>query len=266
MPSQPRVDRTLRFYEEVLGLGYLHYGLWESEPQTLEGFKAAQQRYAEKLLSWVPAGVSRVLDVGCGTGGNAKLFSEHGYQVEGLSPDPFQKERFEARTGLLFHLGRFEELEPGGRFELVLMSESSQYIRISRLFDAVKRAAPGGWLLVCDYFVYSRTETPLGKSGHVLESFKRRAGEAGLVLEREEDITEGILPTLVLARSWVDRYILPTMRLVESTMEERHPYLLRLLKWVLGSRIQHIQRQEELIDAQAFKACKSYRLMLFKIP
>jgi MPBQ/MSBQ methyltransferase len=264
--SRPRVDRALRFYEEVLGLGYLHYGLWDGDPPTHDGLQAAQTRYAERLADWVPPGVRRVLDVGCGTGGNAMLFASRGLVVDGLSPDPFQQERFTARTGRPFHLGRFEEVQLEAPYDLVLMSESCQYIRISRLFDAVRRATPGGWLLIADYFVYERSDRPLGRSGHQLDRFRQRAADAGFELVRDEDITEAVVPTLRVMRGWVDRYAMPTLNLVVGTLQERRPWLLHLLRWVLRRRFEHIRAQEELIDAAAFQAQKSYRMLLYRVP
>ncbi|MBM4389729.1 MAG: methyltransferase domain-containing protein [Deltaproteobacteria bacterium] len=262
----PRVDPTLRFYEEVLGLSYLHYGMWEGDPATLEGLRAAQERYAERLAAWIPDGVRTVLDVGCGTGGNAMLLTARGYSVEGLSPDPFQQERFTTRTGLPFHLSRFEDFEPSRTWQLVLMSESCQYIRISRLFDAVRRAAPGGWLLVADYFVNAKGEGPLERSGHVLDGFRARASRDGFYIEREEDITEAVLPTLVLAKGWIDRYARPAVRLVSDTLGARYPWTLAVLRWMLRRRLASIAEQAVLVDGEAFRAVKSYRMFLIRVP
>ena len=146
------------------------------------------------------------------------------------------------------------------------MSESCQYIRISRLFDAVERAAPGGWLLIADYFVHERTDRPLGRSGHVLGGFRARAQAAGFELVRDEDITDAVLRTLRTMSGWVDRFARPTLNLLVGTLQERRPWLLRVLQWVLRRRIEHIRIQEELIDAAAFKAAKSYRMLLYRVP
>lgn len=261
-----RIDRSLRFYEEVLGLGYLHYGWWDGEPLGLDGLKAAQHRYAERLADWVPVGVSTILDVGCGTGGNALLLTGRGYTVEGLSPDPFQEERFTNRTGLPFHRARFQEFTPKQVYDLVLMSESSQYVPLDRLFAAVGRAAPGGWLLLSDYFPLEKDGRPITRSGHRYEDFRAAAAAAGLVVEREEDVTEAVLPTLRYAEDLVERYARPTLALVLDTLAERHPWVLRLARWVLRKRITKILDQRELIDAEAFRTAKRYQFFLFRVP
>ena len=261
-----RVDRSLRFYEEVLGLGYLHYGWWEGEALGLDGLKAAQHRYAEKLAAWIPAGVTSVLDVGCGTGGNALLLTGLGYRVEGLSPDPFQEERFVARTGLTFHRARFQDYVPTQPYDLVLMSESSQYVPLDRLFGAVSRAAPGGLLLVSDYFPLVKDSRPITRSGHRYEDFRAAAAAAGFVVLREEDVTEAVLPTLRYAEDLVERYARPTLALVVDTLAERHPWVLRFARWVLRRRIAKILDQRELIDPAAFREAKRYVFFLFRVP
>lgn len=262
-----RVDRSLRFYEEVLGLGYLHYGWWEpGEALGLEGLKAAQHRYAERLADWIPEGVETVLDVGCGTGGNAKLLTSRGYRVEGLSPDPFQEERFVARTGLTFHRARFQDFQPTKPYDLVLMSESSQYVPLDRLFGAVSRAASGGRLLLSDYFPLVKDGRPITRSGHRYEDFRAAAAAAGFTILREEDVTEAVLPTLGYAEELVERYARPTLALVVDTLAERHPWVLRLARWVLRKRIAKILDQRELIDPAAFRQAKRYQFFLFQVP
>ncbi len=262
-----RVDPTLRFYEEVLGLSFLHYGLWEGDPLNLEGLSAAQRRYADRLVSMIPEGTRSILDVGCGTGGNARLLTERGFEVEGLSPDPFQARRFHDRTGgLPFHQSRFETFAPPRAYDLVLMSESCQYVRITRLFDAVRRAAPGGWLLVADYFVYTCTDTPLGRSGHELAMFRRFAQSDGFTIHADIDITEAVLPTLTLARQWLDQRARPALVILEDGLRSRHPWLLALARWWFRDRLRAIAEQDQLVDVDAFRAAKSYRIFLISVP
>lgn len=262
-----KVDRALRFYEEVLGLGYLHYGLWEAgDPFTLEGVRIAQERYADLLVSFIPPGVKSVLDVGCGTGGNALKLSAAGYEVEGLSPDPFQQQRFGERTGLPFHLTKFEDFVPPRVYDLVLMSESCQYVKLAELFPAVRRAAPGGHLLISDYFPFEKTGHVLEKSGHRLGSFLDAATTAGFVLLREEDVTERTARSLDFAREIGDRLALPLLRMLADSFAKDRPWLFRLGKWLLRKRIAKVDAQRVLVDSAEFKRRKCYKVFLFRVP
>ena len=146
--SRKRIKEStsLRLMREVLELDHLHYGLWRDEPLDLAGLKRAQERYAETLCDWVPDGVRSILDVGCGTGSMARRLAERGFEVEGLAPDPYLGEVFTERTGLDFHLARFQEFEPERTYDLILMSESAQYITeaADRRCTSPRPPSPGG--------------------------------------------------------------------------------------------------------------------------
>jgi SAM-dependent methyltransferase len=258
---------VLQFLHRVLGLDHLHYGIWErDDPRTLVGLRRAQERYAQRLIGLVPPEVSSVLDVGAGVGTTALRLLERGVEVEGLSPDPYQKQVFELRVGKPFHLGRFQELEPGAPYDLVLMSESAQYIWLDSLFPAVLRTAPGGWLLVADYFVLERDGSNLSRSGHLLGEFLERAGHHGLELEHREDVTQQVLPTLELGRAWATRYADPTLELLAETSRQRWPLLHRLARRLLRRPHERYLHALELLDPQAFERCKRYEILRFRVP
>ena len=265
-PRRVKVSTALRFYHEVVGLDHLHYGLWNGEPLTLDGLKVAQDRFTRHLLSWIPEGVRSVLDVGCGIGSTALMLKQSGYEVEGLSPDPYHQAVFSRRVGTPFHLSRFQEFRPLRRYDLVLMSESAQYIWLDRLFPAVGASAPGGHLLVADYFTVNGAKGALGRSGHALDRFLAEARTAGLDLVRREDVTERVAPTLELARSWIERYLDPCLALVSDHLERKTPRLVRFGRWLLRSRIEKAADLRTLIDRDAFLHDKQYLVLLFRIP
>lgn len=266
-PRRVKVSTALRFYHEVLGLDHLHYGLWNGDAFTLEGLKTAQDRFSRHLQSWIPAPVRSVLDVGCGIGSTALMLRQAGFDVEGLSPDPYHRQEFARRVGSPFHLSRFQEFRPPRTYDLVLMSESAQYIWLDRLFKAVRRSAqPGGYLLVADYFTVNGCQGPLARSGHPLDAFFDEAAAAGLALERREDITDRVAPTLDLARSWLHSYVEPCLAVASDSFRARHPHLARLAGWLLKRRLGRLHEQLQLVDSAGFKHHKRYLVLLFRVP
>lgn len=268
-PSRRRVkiSTSLRFMHEVLGLERLHYGLWEDEPLSLEGLKSAQRRYSQVLQSWIPEGVESILDVGAGVGADAQEMSREGYRVEGLSPDPYQEREFTRRTGLPFHLVRFQEFESERAYDLILMSESAQYIWLESLFQKVCELAPGGHLLIADYFLAAEPEPGNRKTAHPEGSFRRRAEAAGLHLEREEDVTERAAPTLDLAGHWVRSYVEPSLAIGAETLASRRPLLFRIARALLGKRLRRaLEKQRRQIDGAEFRRSMRYKLMLWRVP
>ena len=266
-PRRVKVSTALRFYHEVLGLDHLHYGLWNGEAFDLSGLKAAQERFSRELCDRVPAGVHSVLDVGCGIGSTARMLRRAGHDVEGLSPDPYHRDAFARRVGTPFHLCRFQEFAAERRYDLVLMSESAQYIWLDRLFPSVLRAArPGGHLLVADYFTTDGASGVLARSGHPLAAFLRHAEDAGLILEDQEDVTDRVAPTLDLARSWLRSYVEPCLSIASDSFRGRHPYLSRVARWLLRGRLAKMRELELLVDSERFKEHKRYLVLHFRVP
>ncbi|MFN2394979.1 MAG: cyclopropane-fatty-acyl-phospholipid synthase family protein [Bacteroidales bacterium] len=263
-------DRALRFYNEVLGLDRLHYGLWhDSDERNINGLIQAQKRYEELLvdeienLSDKDSGFS-VLDVGCGTGATSETLFGKNYQVEGLSPDLYQKELFEKRVPVPFHLARYQNFDSEKTYDLVLMSESAQYIPLNRLFDKTTQLLKSkGYLVVCDYFVLDDATGKMAKSGHRLSAFLEEAQKNNFQIVKEEDITEAILPTLDTAKNFVERYIIPSLDIAREKIQERRPWLYKTLMWLFRKKISKVHEDMILIDSSEFRKNKRYILFVF---
>lgn len=260
-----RRNRSLRFYHEVLGLDRLHYGLWEDDdPRDLDGVRVAQERYERFLIDRIariaPAdGEVRILDAGCGSGIMCARLHAEGYRVEGLSPDLYQQEVFEQRVPVPFHLARFQDFEPAASHDIILMSESCQYVPLDQVFPAAIRSLkPGGRLLVCDYFTLDDAAGPQAVSGHRLSAFRHAAEASGFVVRDEIDLTLRVLPTLDLAREFIERFILPSAMLLTEGMAQRRPLLFRLGRFLLRQEMDKAKLNLDLLDSELFTRSKRY--------
>ncbi|HHH27883.1 MAG TPA: class I SAM-dependent methyltransferase, partial [Polyangiaceae bacterium] len=106
---------------------HLHWGLWRDLPEDPRRFGEARQAYADELVSWVPREATRVLDVGCGLGGIARMLAERGHQVTAITPRADHHQRLVEHPvdGLDVRCTRFEDLHASdGPFDLVLFGES----------------------------------------------------------------------------------------------------------------------------------------------
>lgn len=81
-----------------------------------ERYDRTRPRYPESLVDRITAGIpgSDVLDVGCGTGIEARQFQAADCRVLGIEPDARTAD-FARRTGVEVEVATFEDWEPAGR-------------------------------------------------------------------------------------------------------------------------------------------------------
>lgn len=264
-------DYSLRLYRDVLDLEHLHFGLWENgDSLTIDNFRRAQERYTDRLVGMIPETTRTVLDVGCGTGALAAKLLSRGYQVDALSPCEYQERLVRERLGeeVPFHRTRFEDLQVERQYDLVLMSESSQYIKMRLCFKKAKEVLqPDGHLLVADYF--RLRDTRYYRSSRVDALFMAQAEEDGFEVVASEDITEGVLPTLRLGKQLFERFALPVVEVAQEYAHREYPRWTRLVKRLFRKRLEKLHhyiyaKAPERLDADRFRQEVRYKILLFK--
>jgi MPBQ/MSBQ methyltransferase len=135
----------------------LHWGFWPTDaaiPPAAAPVYDPQQAFSEELLAHIPAGVSRVLDVGCGLGFNERLLSARGFLVTAVSPVAHHCQVIAAATlpGVEVRCARFEDLAPDEPYDLLLFSESVNHFPLDDHFLRHCRAflRDAGFVLMAD--------------------------------------------------------------------------------------------------------------------
>ncbi|MBN2019058.1 MAG: class I SAM-dependent methyltransferase [Sedimentisphaerales bacterium] len=256
-----------------LGLEHLHYGYWpDGLPVNIHNLRAAQEHYTNFLVSHIPAGIRSILDVGCGSGQTSKHLVELGYSVACVSPSPMLSGRVRqliGDAGQVFEC-RFEELQTDGRFDLVLFSESFQYIRLT---DAIEKAyeilKPAGYMLICDVFRKDVKEQA-GKNGvgggHRLAKFYREIENLPFERLEDVDITSRTSPNLQLLDEAMQDVARPIVDSGMDFLAGRYPLMSRLLGWLYRRRIEaaygkYFKGARSSVDFESFK---TYRLFLYR--
>ncbi|MHA1514577.1 MAG: class I SAM-dependent methyltransferase, partial [Candidatus Heimdallarchaeaceae archaeon] len=157
--SRDEDSLDLEIYVKGLGLKSLHQGLWQKgQPVTLDELLKAQKNYTIKLIDMFPENVETVLDVGAGVGDNAIYMAEKGMKVSCISPSPSQEEYFSENIlpeneNVSFIRSKFEDLEINEKFDVVIMSESSNYFPIDNGLDqTIRYLKSGGYLVMGSHF------------------------------------------------------------------------------------------------------------------
>ncbi len=267
-------DYGLRFMAEVLKAEHLHWGYFpekkfSGDQMTFAEVKKAQLEYTKHLFSFIPDNVKSILDVGAGLGKTASLLMEKGYQVHCLSNDKYQQTKINERyPEIPFTKSKFEESNLGKQFDLVLMSESVQYLKWNKALQKLDEVLkPGGFLLTSDY--YRKEDGSFYQTCKVREVFEA-ATKDKFNLIKEDDITDNILPTLDFAIFSFNNYILPAANIFSEAIQNSTPGFVRFMaKVFLGKQLakaKHYiwEHTPEKFDRVKFKQELYYLMQLWQ--
>jgi MPBQ/MSBQ methyltransferase len=150
-----------RLWGDHIHLG--HYGTPARRPGAVD-FRQAKADFVHELVRWsgldqLPPG-ARVLDVGCGIGGSARILAgEYGLEVLGISISPAQIARAAALTPVGLPNCRFQVMDaldlalPAGSFDAVWSVEACPHMPDKQRYadELLRVLRPGGRLAVADW-------------------------------------------------------------------------------------------------------------------
>lgn len=268
------LELGLIFARYLLNTEDLHYGYWEPGLEVkLENLPAAQEAYTDFLLGHVPQRPSAILEVGCGAGVTAEKLLALGHDVECVSPPSELVERAKARLGerVKIHEMGFEDLEhvidPDGRFDLVMFSESFQYVRCREgLALAKSLLKPGGAILVCDFFKRTGKHKSIIGGGHKIHHLTDFSAQVGLEIAEDVDITDRTAPTLDLVNEFFDKAGKPAYDAAMKAAARSYPLTTRIAKWFFRKRLANMERKyfTGRRTGKEFAETKTYRLFILK--
>lgn len=256
-----------------LPTGDLHFGLWKEGVDPLQGnvienVVEAQRRFSDALIAKIPSHVKRVLDVGCGTGSLAELLVQAGYQVESLAPSPgltsFARKRLGERVRV--HTLRFQEFRAETKFDLVLFSESFQYVYPAEtaLRCCLAALKPGGHVLISDFFRRPQVSTAVS-GGHDWEKFSATLKRLPFHIVHDEDWTQATAPTMNLRYTVTKNYLLPLVEESSVWLRNEFPWVYHLGRRIFAKRIRTLHGRIIAIDnAEEFIRAKTYRCLLLQ--
>jgi len=256
----------------------LHYGYWTLDLSIdLANLHKAQEQYTDFLISHIPHEVKTILDVGCGTGHIAKRLMDAGYNVDCVSPSPFLSEQVHALLGDRAHLFEcmFEQLKTDHRYDLILFSESFQYVNMSKALENVTDLLnAGGCLLICDVFkvVPSAVEgidngrNGVMGGGHKLQKLHDLIAHHPFELVKDIDITPQTAPNLDLFDTAMKNVAAPALEASLDFLNGRYKLMARFLQWKYKKQIERVYAKyfNGKRSAEDFRKYRTYRFLLYK--
>ncbi|MGB5718670.1 MAG: class I SAM-dependent methyltransferase [Gammaproteobacteria bacterium] len=274
--------------QQILAVDDLHYGLWDPDLElSLANMALAQQRYTDMLLQQIDALLAdcpapRILDVGCGTGHILQLMIERGYAVDAVNPSAELNRQVRARLAGMEHPdctlfeSDFESLPLSTcrhRYDLLLFSESFQYIPLPEIFaKSPQLLKPAGQLLICDFFkTAAHCDGAAGdrsfSGGHLLGPFYDDVSASPFSLRHDEDLTPRISPNIALLDEWLMQRLLPASRSIDRYLRGSYPWSTRFIKWLARHKLErlHYKYFSGHRSQAVFEKYKSYRLLVLRL-
>ncbi len=253
-----------------LGTDDLHYGYWTQDlPVTFGNFVKAQENHSDLIISHLPKSVRSILDVGCGAGVLAKKLLSRGFSVECISPysvlSDHAKENLEGKAVL--HECYFEDFNTDKTFDLILFSESFQYVDLEKSINLITSLLnKNGSLLICDFFkTEAAGKSPIG-GGHRLTRFLETISRYSFKEIINIDITKETAPNIDLLGNVYNNVGLPIKSILTSYFTSHYPTLSRLIAWKFRKRFNKMNSKyfSRSISGEAFAKFKTYRLFLLQ--
>jgi SAM-dependent methyltransferase len=240
------LDVGLAFARWLTGAENLHYGLWTGLEVSAANLRAAQEAYTARLFSLLPGGSGlRILDVGGGAGETAAKLIAMGHHVQIVVPSAYLAGRCRENAPLAqVHECLFQDFQGTGPFDVCLFSESFQYIPLDQALGRAKALlAPAGRIVIGDCFrapsFRAGGPTRAVGGGHPIASYRVALAVHGLAVLSEEDVTEGVAPSIDLEQGFFN-VIGHGLRRIDHELTLRRPWQARALhlalRLLVGSR------------------------------
>jgi ubiquinone/menaquinone biosynthesis C-methylase UbiE len=248
---------------------HLHYGYWTDDLTVdLLNLPKAQENHSEFIISHIPERAKNVLDVGCGVGTFALKLTNLGYQVDCVSPSLVLTKHATNVLGGRSRISqcRYEELETDNRYDVILFSESFQYVNMKKALEKSHRfLADGGHLLICDFFRTEAEGESALRGGHRLVDFYDLIAQSPFNCIEDIDITTQTAPSVRLVDEFLTDVGLPVWSLIMQFLSSNYPLISKFLQWKYRKKIERVNRKyfSGTRNAENFVRFKSYRLLLY---
>jgi hypothetical protein len=107
-------------------------------------------------------------------------------------------------------------------------------------------------------------QSPHLKSSHRMDEYLNTAKSSGFQLLKEYDQTENTMPTLDAALHFINRFIFPTAKYLQYSVQRKNPYIYRLIKSVFEKKVSKKMDQLDLMKSDEFKKYRKYMIYLFQ--
>ena len=247
----------------------LHYGYWpNNEKPTVQNFAWAQENHSKLIMDNIPLGTKNILDVGSGSGNLALKLSNAGYEVDCVIPSKYLansvSEKLNANSKV--YISKFEDFIGKKKYDLILFSESFQYVNINKSLKLVKKILHDrGHLLICDFFKQNISEKSLMGGGHQWVDFQKSIDNYNLKTLMDLNITNETAPTIDFLNNFCQEVLKPMTQMTGQFLYGNYPTMTKIFMWKYQKKMRKINNRylSGSVNGMSFKKFKTYRLLLY---
>ena len=248
----------------------LHYGYWPNKKEAdIQNLAEAQKAHSQFIIDHIPDRTKSILDVGCGSGNLALKLLNLGYSVDCVIPSEFLAEqvaeKLDDRSSI--YICGFEKVNKSIKYDLILFSESFQYIKLGEsLNKIVKMLNSSGHLLICDFFRRGVPgKSPMG-GGHSWKGFQDIISTLPFRQLTDLDISQETAPTIDLLAQFNREVVTPIAEMSGEYLIDHYPKITKLVKWKFKKRLEKIHNiyLSGSINGESFKQFKEYHLLIYE--
>jgi 2-polyprenyl-3-methyl-5-hydroxy-6-metoxy-1,4-benzoquinol methylase len=260
------LELSLRLFKFFLKSEYLHYGYFiDGLEADATNLRKAQENYAELLFSHIPEKTRTILDVGCGSGKTASQLVEKGYKVDCVSPGQILTAYARNLLGdkVEFFQCKFEDVVTDKRYDMVLFSESFQYIPMDKSVPgALKLLNPGGIIMISDFF----NTDPEGRSklggGHDYLQWLKFKESYGVKTLIEKDITTETSLTIDIVNQLNKEVLKPLWNSAWALAADRFPAIIKIVRRLYKKKLAKMENKH-LTGQRNGELFRKYKIYMF---